>query len=388
MNIAILSLAKENYQSNKLLISAGKNRNHNVFVLSPNHLVQYLSDKEGQTRIYDNEHDILERLPKIDCIIPRLTDVASTQMIDFFTNNLGVYSTQSSDSILICSSKWLTLMKASKEGIKVPKTIFCKDLNSKNIDSFIESLKLPMVLKLNKGSQGVGVMLFSEENSLKTTIQTFNKQGTPFILQEMIKTTGKQHDFRTIVVGNECVATMKKTVNGRNEFRTNLARKGTAEPYELNEKEKSFCLRVAKSVGADTCGVDWMIEDGEPILLEVNSNYGTKIIDVVGHNFFDDLFFHIEMAVPDFNAQKKLKAEKQKENDFLHKEIENLKNELFKNEIILELILENDKMKNLFKSAKGKQLTYFDCEKNEKKIIIKKPQDIIQMMTEMLKIEN
>jgi ribosomal protein S6--L-glutamate ligase len=393
MNIAILSYSSERYKSNKLIIDAGKKRNHNVFVLNPKHLVLYLSDKEFCSRIYSTANGVLERLPKIDCVIPRLSDVSSAHIIDFFTNNLGVYSTINSDSIRVCNKKWLTLMKANAYdyGIKVPKTIYCSDFKSENLDSYIQSLGMPLILKLDKGSQGVGVMLFSEKQALKTTAETFSKQGTPFILQEMIATKGKQHDFRTIVIGNECVATMKKTVNGRNEFRSNLARKGTSEPYELREKERLFCLKVAQSIGGDgggTFGIDWMVnQDGEPVLIEVNSNYGTKIIDVVGHNFFEDLFFHIEIVVEDLKKLRKQKDSEKKENNILYEEIENLKNDLIKNQNLISEILENEKMKNIFSSLKGKKLGYIDSEKKEKEKKIMKPKDIIEMMIDMLEIE-
>ena len=62
MNIAILSNQSDKYKSNKLIINVGKKRNHNVFVLNPKNLVMYLSDKEGQNRIYTNENGILEPL--------------------------------------------------------------------------------------------------------------------------------------------------------------------------------------------------------------------------------------------------------------------------------------------------------------------------------------
>jgi hypothetical protein len=59
MNIAILSYSSEKYKSNKLIIDEGKKRNHNVFVLNPNNLVMYLSQKEGVNRIYTNKNGIL-----------------------------------------------------------------------------------------------------------------------------------------------------------------------------------------------------------------------------------------------------------------------------------------------------------------------------------------
>jgi hypothetical protein len=192
-------------------------------------------------------------------------------------------------------------------------------------------------------------------------------------------------------MNNECVATMKKTVSGRNEFRSNLARKGTSEPYELSEKERLFCLKVAQSIGGDgggTFGIDWMVnQDGEPVLIEVNSNYGTKIIDVVGHNFFEDLFFHIEVAVEDFKKLKKQKDENQRQNNLLCQEIEILKKELTKKENLLNEIFDNEKMKNLFRSLKGKFSGYTDSEKKEKKIKIIKPKQIIEMMLDMIEIE-
>jgi hypothetical protein len=49
--------------------------------------------------------------------------------------------------------------------------------------------------------------------------------------------------------------------------------------------------------------------------------------------------------------------------------------------------LENEKMKNLFRSLKGKKLGYIDSEKKEKEKKIMKPKDIIEMMTNMLEIE-
>lgn len=399
MNIAILSYSSASYKSNRLIIEAGKKRNHNVFVLNPKNLVLYLSDKEGQSRIY-NKNEILERLPKIDAIIPRVATNIShcASIIDFFTNNLGVYSTQSGESIKICSSKWLTLLKANEFGIKVPKTFYCSEFNSENLDSYIDSLKLPLILKLNRGSQGIGVMKFSDKTSLKTTAETLSKQGTSFLLQEMIKSKGKgnrQVDFRTIVIGqNDCIVTMRKTANNSKEFRSNLARKGIAEPYELTEIERQFCLKVAQTIDSDICGIDWMKADdnsspilSSPILLENNSNMGVRIISVVGKNFFEDLFFHIEIAVEDFKKLKKQKDENKKENNFLYEEIENLKNDLTKNQNLISEILENEKMKNIFSSLKGKQLSYIDSEKKEKEKKIKKPQDIIEMMTEMLEIE-
>jgi ribosomal protein S6--L-glutamate ligase len=393
MNIAILSYSSANYKSNRKIIQEGLKRNHNVFVLNPNNLVMYLSQKEGVNRIYTNKNGILERLPKIEVLIPRVAKNIShcASIIEFFTNNLGVYSTQSAESIKICSSKWLTLLRANEYGIKVPKTIYCSDYKSENLESQAETLGYPVILKENFSSQGTGLISIPNLSTLLNVTETLNKNGKPFILQQMIHTKSKQHDFRTIVVGrNNCVVTMKKTVNGSKEWRTNLARKGIAEPYKLTEIERQFCLKVAQTIDSDICGIDWMKTDdnSSPILLENNSNMGVKVIDVVGHNFFEDLFFHIEIAVEDFKKQKKQKDNEKKENNLLFQEIETLKKELTKKENIINEVFSNQKLKMLFSTLKGKQLGYIDGEtKKEKKIKITKPKQIIEMMTDMLEIE-
>lgn len=393
MNIAILSYSSASYKSNRQIIQAGRKRKHKVFVLNPKNLVLYLSDKDGQSRIYSNELGILKRLSKIDAIIPRVATNIShcASIIDFFTNNLGVYSTQSGESIKICSSKWLTLLKANEFGIKVPKTFYCSEFNSENLDTYIDSLKLPIICKLNRGSQGIGVMKFSDKTALKTTAETLSKQKTSFLLQEMIKSKGnRQVDFRTIVINqSDCIVTMRKTANNSNEFRSNLARKGIAEPYELTENERQFCIKASQSIGSDFCGIDWLKSEKDlktPILLENNSNMGTKIIDIT-YNFFDDLFCHIEVAVQDFKKSKKEKNDNQKQNNFLYEEIQNLKKELTKKENLLNEIFDNEKMKNLFRSLKGKLSGYTDSEKKIKKIKITKPKQIIEMMIDMLEIE-
>jgi hypothetical protein len=114
---------------------------------------------------------------------------------------------------------------------------------------------------------------------------------------------------------------------------------------------------------------------------------GVKVIDVVGHNFFSDLFFHIEVAVEDLKKQKKQKDNEKKENNLLFQEIETLKKELTKKEKLLNEIFDNEKIKNLFRSLRGKHLGYTDSEKKEKKIKITKPKQIIEMMMDMLEIE-
>jgi RimK family alpha-L-glutamate ligase len=390
MNIAILSYASPKYKSNRMIIKAGEKRNHNVFVINPSNLILYLSDKDGQSRIYTNKNGVLERLPKIDVILPRVSKNVShcASIIDFLMDK-GVYSTQNGSSIRVCGSKWLSLLRANNCGIKIPKTFYCSEFNSDNIDTFIQSINFPIILKLNHGSKGINIMKFSDRSALLTTAQTFAKQGNAFILQEMIQTKGKQHDIRALTIRNKCHASMKRTVQSPLEFRSNLALNGKGENYEISESERLFISKVADAFkGADTLGIDYILnEQNEPCFLEANSNYGTRAIENNPY-FFEELFFHIEIAVEDFKKLKKQKDDKKKESNFLLGEIDAVRNELNKKSKVLSEILDNEKMRSLFEKCKGKELKYFSAESKQKEITIRHRKDIIHMMTNMLQIEN
>lgn len=389
LNVAILSYSSAKYKSNRLIIEAGKN--HNVFVINPNDLVFYLSDIDGKNRVYLKKKGVLEQLPRIDVLMPRLASQISlcANIIDFFASK-GVFSLMNGDILKICSSKWRSLVLANNFNIKVPKTFLFSKFDSQNIDTVIQSLKFPVILKLLSGSQGVNVMKFSDKSALLTTAETFQKQGTAFILQQMIKTKGKrQSDVRAITVGNKCVASMKKTVqNSNSEFRSNLSLNGKGESYVPSERELIFISKVCDAfAGAVTLGIDYIIDENDEIyFLEANSNYGTKFLQY-NENFFVHLFAFIELEFEKFKKSEKTKSENQKETNILYEVIENLKSELTKKENLISEILENERIKSLFNSLKGKSLSYIDTEKIEKEIKITKPKQIIEMMTNMLEIE-
>ena len=53
---------------------------------------------------------------------------------------------------------------------------------------------------------------------------------------------------------------------------------------------EEFCIKAAKAIDLDFAGVDVMIsdKDGKIYLIEINSNPGTKSIEICEHNWFMD----------------------------------------------------------------------------------------------------
>lgn len=183
-----------------------------------------------------------------------------------------------------------TAQRLSSKGVKVPMTVFAK--NPIHVDWLIKKLGgLPVVGKLLSGSQGVGVMIFKDAEQTNTSLASFYKLNVDVLLQRFIDAGSS--DVRAIVVGDEVTVAMER--KGKSDFRANISQGGIGKKVELSQDEKDLCIKAAKAVGLEFAGVD-LIRDknGNAFILEVNGNPGTKIIDITGHNYFDDLVSLIE----------------------------------------------------------------------------------------------
>ena len=82
---------------------------------------------------------------------------------------------------------------------------------------------------------------------------------------------------------------------GKKDFRTNISQSGSGRKVELSDSDIEICIKAAKAVNLDFSGVDIIKdEEGKTYVIEVNGNPGTKIIDITGHNYFNDLIDYIE----------------------------------------------------------------------------------------------
>ena len=58
------------------------------------------------------------------------------------------------------------------------------------------------------------------------------------------------------------------------EWRSNSARGGSAEAYEASAEEQRLAVAAAAALGLGHCGVDLVIDDQNPVILEVNPTPG------------------------------------------------------------------------------------------------------------------
>jgi len=293
MNVLHLATA----QPSKHFIKACKDLGYTYEHFHPENLYFEVSDvTNGYDRIYNGNPE-LEKPERIfiknyDAVITRIgsnVDYGS-RILRHLNINLGIYSTQSAYGILTARDKATTTQILSSHGLKVPRTIMA--FKPSHPEFLVEKVGgLPVVGKLSHGSQGVGVLKFESSDQTNDTLESFAKSGISLLMQSYVE--GKATDYRAIVIGDKVVVAMKRTaIKG---FKANISKGGTGEKVMLSQADQDTCVRAAKACQLETAGVDIMKDEkGNSYVIEVNSNFGSKIIDITGHNFFVDILKHME----------------------------------------------------------------------------------------------
>lgn len=272
MDIALLSVSL-NVHSTKRIAEEAEKLGHYVELIDHTRCSVKLGD--GKPKIFLGEEDVTN---EFDAIIPRIgTKVTrhGAAIVKQFEMN-GVFSTARSLSITRARNKVRTLQIMARKGIPIPQTLF--SINPNNIEEQIRLLGgAPVIIKIQEGTQGLGVILAESKKSAKSIIDTFYKMDTSILLQQYVEEANGE-DIRIFVVGNKVVATMKRS-SEVGEFRSNVHRGGKTEAIEITQQEKQIALNATKYLGLGVAGVDLMRSKNGPVLLEVNASPGLQGIE-------------------------------------------------------------------------------------------------------------
>jgi len=215
---------------------------------------------------------------EFDAIVPRIGTTVTRHgaaIVKQFEMN-HVFSTAKSLGIVRARNKVATLQMMSKKGVPVPKTVF--SINPNNVDAQIELLGgAPVIIKLQEGTQGKGVILAESKKSAKSVIDTLYNMNTSILLQEYIEEANGE-DLRIVVVGNKIVASMKRT-SGLDDFRSNVHRGAATQKVQLTPREKFIAINATQHLGLGVAGVDLIRSNNGPLLIEVNASPGLKGIE-------------------------------------------------------------------------------------------------------------
>lgn len=231
--------------------------------------------ESGQTKLYNNGNPFSP--DDYDVILNRLSvrekSNAEYYVVEEFLKH-GVPVVNSPDAIMKARNKLLSLQIMSELGIKLTRSAIIR--RPEDIDNVLKQFSFPLIIKNIFGSLGSSTLLVYDIKQLVSMIDyIWNvNRNEIFLIQDFIKSDDDTvSDFRVFILGNEIIASMKRT-NSDRDFRANYKRGASVKKAELTKTEKEQCLLITRSFGLEIAGVDFIRTKEGPVFLEVNSNPG------------------------------------------------------------------------------------------------------------------
>jgi tetrahydromethanopterin:alpha-L-glutamate ligase len=147
------------------------------------------------------------------------------------------------------------------------------------------------VMKPVAGSLGDDVVRVGGGSEGRRAVAERAARDGAVYLQEYVPHPGR--DLRVFVVGGETRAAIVRHAPA-GEWRTNVAGGGRAERAECPEAVRSVAEAAAAVVGLDYAGVDLVIGDGGPTVIEVNGNPSWRgILEATGLDMTEAIAEHV-----------------------------------------------------------------------------------------------
>lgn len=272
MNIAVLSMSMNVYSTQRIVKEAER-MNHTISQIDYTKCA--LVWGHPKPAVYYNNQDISA---SYDAVIPRIGSTWSKQAIavvaQLETN--GIFSSATALGIAVAKNKLLASQTLHNNGVPMPLTLAC--VSPSSITEQLHQVGgVPVIIKVQEGTQGVGVMLAETIPAAKAIVDTMYSLNTPVLVQEFIQESNGE-DIRVFIIDNKIVASMKRS-SAAEEFRSNLHRGGKGAVVTLTHTEQEIALAAVKCLGLGVAGVDLIRAKRGPLVLEVNASPGLQGIE-------------------------------------------------------------------------------------------------------------
>lgn len=214
-----------------------------------------------------------------DACLVRTVPMGSLEQIVFRMDLLhaaaaaGVKVLNPPRAVEACVDKYLTNVRLVRAGLPVPYTVACQRADDAQIA--FDALGGDAVVKPLFGAEGRGMVRVSDPELAWRTFRAIEQTGGVIYVQRFVNHPG--WDVRAFVLGGKVIGAMRR--RSRGDWRTNVARGGTAERIELAEPERERGVKAAAAVGAAVAGVDLLPgPDGEWYVIEVNAIPGWRAL--------------------------------------------------------------------------------------------------------------
>lgn len=263
------SLVKqERYEVDRLLESAPEHA-YQVEVVNPDEL-ELLVNSEKEDGVFVNG----EKVPLPDFVIPRMGSTS-----DYFSlaalrqlENLGVYCLNNASAVMLAQDKLLHLQVLARAGMPVPKTLLIR--LPVNADFVERQMDFPVVVKTLIGTQGSGVYLCDDRQSLVDLLQFVeaNNPDAQLVLQQFLSES-RGRDVRVVSIGGHIVAAMERIA--RTGFKSNYSQGGETRPFTYGPRNALSVAEVMRELDMDMAGLDFLYDEEIGFrICEVNSSPG------------------------------------------------------------------------------------------------------------------
>lgn len=157
-------------------------------------------------------------------------------------------------------------------GLRVPSTrMVSEPFEDEDVDAAVADLSFPVVVKQNAGTRGRGAALVHDRDSLLGIADQFRAiHRSPvfdntFVVQEFLPDA---RDLRVMTIDGEYVGAVERRSSG---WAKNVHRGAVAEGVRPDDGAIDAAERAADALDIAFCGVDVLVADGEPWVLEVNA---------------------------------------------------------------------------------------------------------------------
>ena len=218
------------------------------------------------------DSELVVNLPKCDFVIYLDKDIYLARILE----KAGYRLFNKADFIKLCDDKALTNIACASRGIKMPDTItgplfYSQELKPENLlflDDVVKELGLPLILKRVYGSLGLGVYLIKTKEEL---ISAYKEHCRAPILFQRYVGSSYGVSARVIIIDKEVVGGFIRY--NKSDFRSNFGDNASSRPLKDGDKCFELAKYIADQLDIEYAGIDFMfLEDGEPIMCEINSN--------------------------------------------------------------------------------------------------------------------
>lgn len=249
---------------------------------------------DNQYKITENgtEKKAITLNPNNTIIVPRRTVLKNMESRDFLTElqNNDFFVLNTLEAIDNCEDKFITYKKLVANGVATPRTVAITPSSINKLQEKIDEIggSFPVIMKLTRGTQGIGCSQIDSMISLKSVLQSIFALApkADILLQEKINS---DYDLRVHVLykgferitpgldNYEIIGCMKRNQLA-GDFRSNYSLGSTAEKGYLTPEQEKLAKLATKATGCRWAGVDLIMDSRtkQSYVIEVNSSPGTK----------------------------------------------------------------------------------------------------------------